>query len=67
MGLYLSVPVAPAIRWEVRLRGVVGIALVPALLLWLVLSLVKLVLLVVWWVVIVPVYVIVVGVIRLVT
>ena len=67
MGLYLSVPVAPAIRWEVRLRGIVGIALIPALLLWLVLSLVKLVLMVVWWVVIVPVYVLIAAVVKLFT
>ncbi|HVV17894.1 MAG TPA: hypothetical protein VHF06_00560 [Pseudonocardiaceae bacterium] len=67
MGLYLSVPVAPAIRWEVRLRGVVGIALIPALLLWLVLSLVKLVLLVVWWVAIVPIYLLVAAVVKVFT
>jgi hypothetical protein len=66
MGLYFSVPVAPAIRWEVRLGGLSAIALIPALVLWLVLSIVKLVLLLVWWIAFVPLYVLIAGIVRLV-
>jgi hypothetical protein len=65
VGLYLSVPVAPAIRWEVRLGGLSVIALIPALILWLALSIVKLALMLVWWIAFVPLYVLIAGTIHL--